>query len=473
MRLSETDADQLADFRVEIELSSDPAFAADPYVPAPYDETPRTTKPGWYAGDMHVHAEHSALGDATMTEVFDYAFTSFDDGGAGLDFITLSDYVIEQRLGRDRPLPAAVPGQAGDPQRRDHHLPRPRDEPRQRALRGSPRRTGPSSCAPNGDRDAAARRALRPSAMLAAVVGRGRHRAAEPRDDLPVEHGVLPPHLPRLSLGLLERRDAIQRGRGDRGPIRFVLQVRTLHEARDRVLGRGVGGAASTSPRWDRATRTRPGLPTLPSSAIGRATTVVYANSLSEQGILDGVRAGHTYVKLFGNDGPDLRLDAIGDEGGTGIMGDAIPDRSATLVATVIGIDPAAKQHFLKLYRNGVLVDSLDGRRAGGVHRVPRGIRPVAIAIQLERDRKTADEPAGADVIVVLTSPVYVPEPGAVATMLACWPSLLLLRRGRGPISGRGWTGARARGFAMGRRQADSLDWVICIPTSRATRIAR
>ena len=29
---------------------------------------------GWYAGDFHVHAEHSALGDATMTETFGFAF---------------------------------------------------------------------------------------------------------------------------------------------------------------------------------------------------------------------------------------------------------------------------------------------------------------------------------------------------------------------------------------------------------------
>jgi len=88
---NETDG---VDFRLEIELSSDPAFAAEPYVPAPYDATPANSAPGWYAGDMHVHAEHSALGDATMTETFDFAFRSLEDGGAGLDFITLSDYVV-------------------------------------------------------------------------------------------------------------------------------------------------------------------------------------------------------------------------------------------------------------------------------------------------------------------------------------------------------------------------------------------
>ena len=64
---------------------------------------------GWYAGDFHVHAEHSALGDATMTETFGFAFKPLSQGGAGLDFITLSDYVVPTRVGRDRPLPARLP----------------------------------------------------------------------------------------------------------------------------------------------------------------------------------------------------------------------------------------------------------------------------------------------------------------------------------------------------------------------------
>ena len=50
-------------------------------------------------------------------------------------------------------------------------------------------------------------------------------------------------------------------------------------------------------------------LPDIPSSPVGQATTVVYADELSEQGIQRGVEAGHTYVKLWGNDGPDLRFE--------------------------------------------------------------------------------------------------------------------------------------------------------------------
>jgi hypothetical protein len=196
-------------------------------------------------------------------------------------------------------------------------------------------------------------------------------------------------------------------------------------------------------------------------SAIGRATTVVYANSLSEQGILDGVRAGHTYVKLFGNDGPDVRLDAIGDQGGAGIMGDSIPDHSATLVATVSGIEIGAKQHFVKLFRNGVLVDSVPIDAPGGVQ-LFRAESPGRYRVQVERDRKTPMNQTLEDVIVVLTSPVYVPEPGAAAMLLAAAVALGSLRRARLRTDQRSRSGGRG-----------SLDWVICIPTSRATRIAR
>src|SRR5690606_37750080 len=104
------DGDGHADFRVEIELSDDPAFAAEPYEPAPYDETPANPSPGWYIGDLHVHAEHSNLGAATMTETFDYAFGSREDGKAGLDFIALTDYVTPSAWGEIGRYQASYPG---------------------------------------------------------------------------------------------------------------------------------------------------------------------------------------------------------------------------------------------------------------------------------------------------------------------------------------------------------------------------
>ena len=47
-----------------------------------------------------------------------------------------------------------------------------------------------------------------------------------------------------------------------------------------------------------------------PGAVIGRATTVVGATDLSRAAIVQGIRADRTYVKLYGNDGPDIRVTA-------------------------------------------------------------------------------------------------------------------------------------------------------------------
>ena len=43
-------------------------------------------------------------------------------------------------------------------------------------------------------------------------------------------------------------------------------------------------------------------------SPIGRAATVVHASELSRAAIVAGVKADHTYVKLYGSDGPEIRM---------------------------------------------------------------------------------------------------------------------------------------------------------------------
>src|SRR5215210_4553276 len=45
-------------------------------------------------------------------------------------------------------------------------------------------------------------------------------------------------------------------------------------------------------------------------SPVGDPTTVLFADELSEAGIKRAIDARHTYVKMFGNDGPDLRFEA-------------------------------------------------------------------------------------------------------------------------------------------------------------------
>ncbi len=427
--VSETDADQLADFRVEIELSSDPAYAADPYVPTPYDETPASTEPGWYAGDLHVHAEHSALGDATMTDVFDYAFESFDQGGAGLDFITLSDYVTSSawgEIGRYQPL---HPGKLvirsaeiityhghamnhGSAQYVDH-------------------RAGPVyELAPNGDA-ALLRAAQPPAAIFAAIVDAGGIAQLNHVTTCPSTSA----YCRRTCRGCPWDYSSDETQYGDVAAIevqsgsvfKYELFTAAAIQFWDAALAAGNRIAAVGSSDSHNAGVAADAL----DSPIGQATTMVYAESLSEQGILDGIHAGHTYVKLFGIDAPDVQIDVVGDQGGTGIMGDTIADRSATLSVTVSGVEVGGKQHFVKLYRNGVLIDSRDIDGSGGDYEF-RAESSGRYRVQVERDRTTVTNPTAVDVIVVLTSPVYVPEADAVAALLAALASLTALRRLRG-----------------------------------------
>jgi hypothetical protein len=408
---AEGDEDGLTDWRVEIELSSDPAFAADPYAPATYDATPANDAPDWYAGDLHVHGEHSALGNATMTDVFDYAFAPIGDG-AGLDFISLTDYVTSSGWGEIGRYQAAHPGKL--------------------IVRGTEiityhghcmnhasahyvdHRTGPVYELA-GDGTLTTLRAYRPPAdIFAEVEANGGFTQ--------INH---PTHCPSTSAycrrncrGCPWDYDAADTGYADVDGIEvqsgslfmYTLWTATALQFWEAALaaGNGIAAIGVSDSHTAGVVEDAQGAP------IGDATTVVYAPSLSEAGIEAGVRAGHTYVKLFGNDGPDLRLAGHGDHGGTGIMGDTVPGPGADLTATVLNMDLAAPTHALVLVQDGVEVESVDVDPPGGEH-VFRAGTEGRYRVQLEQPDGT---------IVALTSPLTVPEPAAAACAAAALVAL-------------------------------------------------
>jgi hypothetical protein len=92
---------------------------------------------------------------------------------------------------------------------------------------------------------------------------------------------------------------------------------------------------------------------------VGQATTVVYARRLSERGVRRAVQQGHTYVKLLGNAGPDLRFEAAGRGGRRrAIMGDTMHGGFAQFTAQVLGVDPSDPPHTLRIVRDGVTIRS-------------------------------------------------------------------------------------------------------------------
>ena len=255
--------------------SNDPAFADEPYRPRPYDTHPGAATAGLVRGRLP--RARRALGARRRDHDRDLRLRvqAAREGGAGLDFITLSDYV-SGRVGRDRPLPGAstrgnlivrsaevityrghtnnhasaryVDYRTGpDLRAARRRLARARSAARGRRARSSTRSTAPAA----GPRSTTRRSSRRPNPFFAQL-------------------------LPRLLVGLHRRRDRLLAGRRDRGRRPGPSKIGTaptrspLHG--DRVLRARARARATRSPRSARATRTTPGAPPASCAAgAGRA----------------------------------------------------------------------------------------------------------------------------------------------------------------------------------------------------------
>jgi hypothetical protein len=336
---TEGDADGKVAWRVEIDLADDPAFADEPYRPARYNRRPARRRPGWYAGDMHVHAEHSGYGDATMTEAFGYAFRPLAAGGAGLDFVTLSDYVSGSAWGEIGRHQARHPGKLVV---RSAEVITYRGHANNHAsARFVDYREGRVFVLRSDGSTALLRRPTDPRERFRKIQRYGGWTQ--------INHPTIFPPTTLAAAALCRgcfweysdretgysRVDALEIATGPpafgSAPNPFTVTAIAEYE---RLLGQGHRIAAVGSSDSHNAGRT-----TSPTqSPIGTATTVVYAPDLSERGVRSAVKARHTYVKVTGNSGPDLRFTArpYGDSG-RAIMGDVIRARGARFRVRVLG----------------------------------------------------------------------------------------------------------------------------------------
>lgn len=335
------DLDGKVGWRVEVELSNDPTYADEPYRPAPYDSTPARSTPGWYAGDFHVHAEHSALGDATMTDTFDFAFRPQAEGGAGLDFITLDDYVAGSawgEIGRYQPSYAGHLIARGDEVITYHG-----HTNNQVSARYVDYRTGPIYERADDGTLTLVRGPRPPRELFDEVHAAGGFTQINHPTIFPSSV----PFFAQLCRGCpwdysdaetdWSKVDAVEISTGPPPPLNtFTANAIALWE---HGLDTGNKIAAVGSSDSHRAGQAAGGL--TPQAPIGTATTVVRADELSEQGIARAVKAGHTYVKLPGNSAPDLRFTALPavtkKKRAPAIFGDTLHAGGAGFVARVIG----------------------------------------------------------------------------------------------------------------------------------------
>jgi len=379
------------------------------YTPAPYDEKPARRKPGWYAGDLHVHGEHSALGDATNREVVDYAFKPLTDGGAGLDFITLSDYVTSSgwgEIGRVQPL-----------------------HPRNLVIRSAEvityrGHTGNHASvhyvdhrrglvfARADDGTLSLRREAQPPSRLFDEVHRfgGWTQINHPR--------IFPSSVPAFRLLCrgcpwdytdaetdLRKVDAIEVSTGpatvsppsDPDPDTLVFTRDAIAYYQHALAVGGHVAAVSVSDAHHAGVVDNP----ITGRPIGQGATVVHARDLSERAVAAAVKAGHTYAKLIGNQGPDLRWTAFG-RGRPAIMGDSIRGgANVRLRARVLGATataaPGTQPYTLVVQRDGVDVQRLPVTAVDQTFRL-RATGPGRWGIVLERGR----------LVVALATPIWV-----------------------------------------------------------------
>ena len=360
----EGDADGTVAWRLEIYTSSDAADADTPWMPTAYDETPARTEPDWYAGDFHVHAEHSAPGDASMRETFDYAFKEAD-----LDFITLSDYVTSRHwheIGRfQADYPGALIARSAEVITYRGHV------NNHMSATYVDHRTGPVyEFRASGDH-ALLREAEPASRILEDIHAAGGYTQI----NHPTTFPAAVPGFGNICRGCSweysdeetrwEEVDAFEVQTGpagtsephghELGPNPFApLAIRWWDELRaEGYRITGVGSSDSHHAGEGNGTTQSP---------IGEATTVVYADELSERGVQDAIEAGHAYVKFFSPDGPDLRFDAIALEGpGNGrgrgrpraMMGDALPVAAATFTARVFNVPVNEEPRTLLVFKDG------------------------------------------------------------------------------------------------------------------------
>jgi hypothetical protein len=366
----EGDPDESVAWRLEIFIGDDPADADQPWQPAPYDASVANPNAGWYKGDFHVHGRQSNPNDAPMDEVFDYAFDE-----AGLDFITLSDYVTDRHwdeIGRfqgDHPGKLIVRSAEVITYRGhiNNHA----------SVRYVDHRTGTMYRWHEGGALEKIRDAQPASRIFDDIhAPLGPDGAA--RGWSQVNHPtIFPAQVPTFSNFCRgcswsysdaetdwSKVDAFEVQTGpagtpdpagnEIGPNPFtVLAIAWYDHLRSMGFDITAVGSSDSHKAGAKSSLTDPG--SILRSPIGEATTVVFAPELSERGIRDGILAGHAYVKFFSPSGPDLRFTAAPASGGSDVMmGDELTASKARFAARVFNAGLSAQPRVLLVLKDGL-----------------------------------------------------------------------------------------------------------------------
>lgn len=361
---TEGDLDGKVSWRLEVLNTADPTDADNPWTPTPYNTTAASAEKRWYKGDFHVHAEHSNPSDATMRRTFDYAFGPRPTG-AGLDFITLSDYVTDRHWDEIGRYQADYPGKlvirSAEVITYRGHI------NNHASLKWADYRTGPLYSY-DGSNLTLLREARPPSTIFDTIHSGGGWTQINHPTTFPGKVPVFD----KLCRGCSwEYSDA----ETDWSKV-DAFEVQTGPSGYTDPKGNEPGPNPFGPPGiewWDRLRLSgyritavgssdshKADEENLTTSPIGEATTAVFADGLSESSIRAAVLAGHAYVKFFSSDGPDLRFNASPAGGGPdAMMGDILNASSAQFTARVIGGAPSPQPRTLLVIKDHVVIASV------------------------------------------------------------------------------------------------------------------
>jgi hypothetical protein len=352
-----------AHFHLQVLTSNDPIWSNAQYAPSGPPAASINSTPGWYTGDLHVHGEQEP-GNATMTDTFAAAFGA---GGAGLDFVTLVDHNnniahSDMKTQADvYPDNLVIPGVEVTTYKGHWNN---QGSSAFADFRGGPVFTenSPDSQIDDSELVQSQAAALPKDQFAAAQAGGGWTQINHPatyKDDPSGCRGCAWTYSDADTD--FSKVDAIEvsnsLGALSKGP--FTLDAIAYYE---HALDTGAHIAAIGSSDAHKAA-------TDVISHVGEGVTVVHAEGLGRQAIIDGVKADHTYVKPFGATGPDVTLEATDADGDQAIIGDSIDGRDVKLTATVSGIDSVPPIRTgsweLDLLQDGVVIDSTPITGAG------------------------------------------------------------------------------------------------------------
>ncbi|HTU14004.1 MAG TPA: CehA/McbA family metallohydrolase [Solirubrobacterales bacterium] len=368
--------DDGVEWKVEVTPSSDPEWSDNQFVPDPFTPNVGNPNAGWYTGDLHVHGEQEP-GNALVSDTLDLAFGD-SPAGSGLDFLTLVDHnnnmarKVIGSLQAEHPDKVVIPGT--EMTTYDGHFNAQGNDPLVDFRLGEILKpTDPADVDVQAGDLSTVRGIENPSSRFAAIQAGGGWAQ--------INHPTIFKDSPAACRGCFWNYDdtrtdfskvnaiEIQTGRAGipansetPGMNPFTQPAIDYYE---HALSTGAHIAAVGSSDDHDAGQANGYF----DSSVGHGATVVHADQLSQSAIIAAVKAGHTYVKPFGPDAPDVELTATGDNA-TAIPGDSITAETLGISVKVTGADSGVRPgpYTLAILRDGVQVDSAPVSGASFTH---------------------------------------------------------------------------------------------------------